>query len=417
MNINLVNKLKRGEDFCRQCLTPNLKEVYNFGNMPRANELPYTRDGKVNSYPLDFKICLNCGLGQVGEPVMAHELFDDYRYLSSTSSTWNKHASDYADRMISDLNLTSKDYVLEIASNDGYLLRFFKEKGINCIGVEPSKNVSSIANNNGIKTITKFFGLQTAKEIFEEFGIPRLIIANNVLAHVPDINDFFQGLKTLLGEMTLVTIENPSILNILVKNQFDTIYHEHFSYLSANSVSKLAEQHDMTLVLIEEIETHGGTNRYFLRAINQVIVDEKVKYIINKEVKLGLFDVKSWDSASKRIDETIKSIKEWLSNKYLSNNKVIGFAAAAKCSTLINSTKTDIKNLVAVIDNGVEKRGRYIPEPMIPIIDIAQAKRIYPSDVIIFSWNIAQEIKTIIDVEFGKSVKCWVLIPEIKQVD
>ena len=405
----------RGSLFCRQC-NNNIESIYDFGDMPIANELPKIRSPKIELYPLEFKICFNCGLGQVGEPITASRLFEDYRYASSTSQTWTDHALQFTKKMLKEIRFEANDFVLEIASNDGYLLQFFKKSGVKTIGVEPAVNISDKANLKGIKTLNKFFGLQVARDIKSQFGIPRLIIANNVLAHVPELNDFLSGVALLSNEKTLISIENPSILNILNGNQFDTIYHEHFSYLSANSVSRLANQNNLILSSIEELETHGGTNRYYLRKKGNEIMGSKVKEIIKKEIEYGLFDKSIWNQSSIKIKSSIKIIESWLREKEQKGDRVIGFTAAAKSSTIINSTKLELNFLRMIIDSSPEKQGRYLPFPMIPIVDIETAKRDKPSDIVIFSWNIAQEIHNLIRSEFGEQTKCWTLIPEIRQI-
>jgi hypothetical protein len=384
--------------------------------MPIANELPLNKELQIELYPLEFKICFKCGLGQVGEPVTAERLFEDYRYASSTSKTWVEHAFEFTKKTINEIKFEKNDFVLEIASNDGYLLQHFNNSGIRTIGVEPAINMSQKANLKGIETINKFFGEQVAAEIRSQYGAPRLIVANNVLAHVPNINDFFSGINQLADINTVVTIENPSIINILNKNQFDTIYHEHFSYLSANSVSRLAEQHSLILTSVEKLGTHGGTNRYFLRKKGNGESDKKVYEVMEHEIEKGLFDRVIWEDTSRKIQKSIYEIGSWLRQKHQSGDKVIGFTAAAKTSTLINSAVHDSKFLTMVIDSSVEKQGRFIPYPVIPIVDVETAKKSNPTDIVIFSWNIYPEIKKLIQSEFDKSTKCWILIPEITQI-
>lgn len=384
--------------------------------MPIANELPLNRDLQVELYPLDFKICFNCGLGQVGEPVSSVRLFEDYRYASSISETWVEHAFQFTRKIINEIKFEKNDFVLEIASNDGYLLQHFNNSGIRTIGVEPAVNISQKANLKGIETINKFFSEQVAIEIRSQYGVPRLIVANNVLAHVPNVNDFFSGINQLSDTNTVVTIENPSIINLLNKNQFDTIYHEHFSYLSANSVSRLADQHNLVLTSVEKLGTHGGTNRYFLRKKGHGESDKKVYKVIKHEIEKGLFDRVIWKDTSRKIQKSIYEIGSWLRQKHQSGDKVIGFTAAAKTSTLINSAVHDSKFLNMVIDSSAEKQGRFIPYPMIPIVDVETAKNSNPTDIVIFSWNIYPEIKKLVQSEFDKSTKCWILIPEIIQI-
>ena len=406
----------RGNLFCRQCKNFNLEQIYNFGDMPIANELPTTKDSQIELYPLEFKICFKCGLGQVGEPITPKRLFEDYRYESSISETWINNGLQFSKKMMKECDLGINDLVVEIASNDGYLLQHFRNAGVSSIGIEPAGNIAKKANMKGIRTINKFFSEELAIELRSQHGKPRLIIANNVLAHVPDLNDFFSGISQLSSEKTVVTIENPSIVNIMHKNQYDTIYHEHFSYLSVNSVLRLADQNNLSLISVEKLGTHGGTNRYFLREKGSVRPNANIQNYAMEEKELGLFDREVWKGTSTKITDSINNIRNWFNSKSQNQDKVIGFTAAAKSSTLINSVKLDEKKLKMVVDTSKEKQGRYIPLTMIPIVDIETAKKYNPTDIVIFSWNIAEEIYALIQSEFNNSVRCWVLIPKIKQI-
>jgi|688.fasta_scaffold08864_13 hypothetical protein len=406
----------RGNLFCRQCKNSNLEQIYNFGDMPIANELPTTKDSQIELYPLEFKICFKCGLGQVGEPITPKRLFEDYRYESSISETWINNGLQFSKKMMKECDLGINDLVVEIASNDGYLLQHFRNAGVSSIGIEPAGNIAKKANMKGIRTINKFFSEELAIELRSQHGKPRLIIANNVLAHVPDLNDFFSGISQLSSEKTVVTIENPSIVNIMHKNQYDTIYHEHFSYLSVNSVLRLADQNNLSLISVEKLGTHGGTNRYFLREKGSVRPNANIQNYAMEEKELGLFDREVWKGTSTKITDSIDNIRNWFNSKSQNQDKVIGFTAAAKSSTLINSVKLDEKKLKMVVDTSKEKQGRYIPLTMIPIVDIETAKKYNPTDIVIFSWNIAEEIYALIQSEFNNSVRCWVLIPKIKQM-
>jgi hypothetical protein len=384
--------------------------------MPIANELPTTKDSQIELYPLEFKICFKCGLGQVGEPITPKRLFEDYRYESSISETWINNGLQFSKKMMKECDLGINDLVVEIASNDGYLLQHFRNAGVSSIGIEPAGNIAKKANMKGIRTINKFFSEELAIELRSQHGKPRLIIANNVLAHVPDLNDFFSGISQLSSEKTVVTIENPSIVNIMHKNQYDTIYHEHFSYLSVNSVLRLADQNNLSLISVEKLGTHGGTNRYFLREKGSVRPNANIQNYAMEEKELGLFDREVWKGTSTKITDSIDNIRNWFNSKSQNQDKVIGFTAAAKSSTLINSVKLDEKKLKMVVDTSKEKQGRYIPLTMIPIVDIETAKKYNPTDIVIFSWNIAEEIYALIQSEFNNSVRCWVLIPKIKQM-
>ena len=255
----------RGSDFCRGCLGGNLFSALDLGSLPIANELLLTEHGEIEKYPLHLKVCAECGLGQVADVVTPERIFRDYRYLSSMSSTFLQHASDYVTQKVQEGIFLPGDWVLEIASNDGYLLKNFLPFGILAIGVEPAENVAEISRSLGVETISEFFSSQLANELLAKHGYPKLIIANNVMAHVPDLVDFIKGLAILCGPDTQISVENPSLSNILVGMQFDTIYHEHYSYLSASSVARLGKMYGLNLFKVEQLSIHGGSNRYWLR--------------------------------------------------------------------------------------------------------------------------------------------------------
>jgi hypothetical protein len=242
----------RGESFCRGCLGLNLFSALDLGDLPIANELLISQYSGIERFPLHLKICKDCRLGQVADVVTPERIFRDYRYLSSMSTTFLNHAADYVGQRIAEDLFSHSDWVLEIASNDGYLLKNFLSHGIRAIGVEPAENVAEIARNLGIETISEFFSSALAEDLLKEHGAPKLIIANNVMAHVPDLIDFVKGLAILCGPETQISIENPSLANILCGMQFDTIYHEHYSYLSASAVRKIGARHGLHLNRVME---------------------------------------------------------------------------------------------------------------------------------------------------------------------
>ena len=230
----------RGGVFCRGCLGINLFSGLDLGELPIANELLKSSEGTLEKFPLHLRVCSECGLGQVADVVTPERIFRDYRYLSSMSTTFLQHASDFVSQRVQEGVFLPGDWVLEIASNDGYLLKNFLSYGIKAIGVEPAENVAEISRGLGIHTISEFFSSNLAEELLVSHGYPKLIIANNVMAHVPDLIDFVKGLSVLCGPETQISIENPSLANILIGMQFDTIYQEHYSYLSASAVARIS---------------------------------------------------------------------------------------------------------------------------------------------------------------------------------
>lgn len=408
---------ERGRNFCRACNSNKVVQVLDLGNLPIANELPITNHEVIDLFPLCFGICNDCGLGQVGEPVSRERLFSDYRYLSSISETWLRHAQTFAQNTVETLELTSSDLVVEIASNDGYLLQYFKKCGIKVLGVEPAKNIAMKANLNGIETISEFFGIDTAKEISNLYSEPKLIIANNVAAHVPNLRDFFGGLEILAGDQTLVSIENPSILNLLKENQFDTIYHEHYSYLSAYAIRNIGAEFGLNLFRVESLSTHGGSNRYWLKRGELTELERiELNTFIDSELNSGLMDMLAWSKFSSNVESSLANLREWLESSKQEGRRVFGFTAAAKASTILNAAKISHVEISGIADSSPEKMGRFLPSLGVPIISIEELKGERPTDILIFAWNISHEISKLVWEELGMNVRCWIAIPDLKEL-
>lgn len=410
--------LGRGKNFCRGCGEVELFSALNLGDLPIANELWAHEEEIPEDFPLHLRICNACGLGQVEDVVTPSRLFRDYRYLSSISASFIEHARKYVISAIDSLQIKNDDWVLEIASNDGYLLRHFVDKGFRVLGVEPAQNVAKIAIEAGIPTISEFFGVDVAKSIVAKMGHPRLVIANNVMAHVPDLQDFVAGLAEMAGPNTLISVENPSLMNFLDDDQFDTIYHEHYSYLTAHSVSKIAESFGLELINVESIETHGGSNRYWLKSKTDAsIVDKSVARQIAKELEGGLFNRSLWGSFSSRIQLVISDFHNWLKTSSEEGRIVFGYGAAAKASTLLNAAKIDKSWLQAIADGSHEKQGRFMPVNGIPILSPEEMFRVKPTDVVIFPWNIQDELVAAINKESGGDIRIWKAIPHLERIN
>jgi len=407
----------RGKDFCRGCLGRDLFSALDLGKVPIANELLLEPDEYIETFPLHLHICKNCGLGQVSDVTTPERIFKDYRYLSSISSTFLAHAESFVKEQIKNNLILDNDWVLEIASNDGYLLKNFVHLGIKSVGVEPAANVAALSQALGIETICDFFSSELAMEILAEHGYPKLIIANNVLAHVPDVKDFLTGLAILCGAETNITIENPSLSNILVDLQFDTIYHEHYSYLSGNSVQQLSSLNGLQLVKVENLTTHGGSNRYWLKKQSEYnFVDVSVKNTLESEVELKLFDPMRWESYASMVENIRESFVAWLKDSKSNGARIFGYGAAAKASTLLNSSRVKEGAISAIADASPEKQGRYLPPHSIKIISQADLIRSQPTDVVIFPWNIIDEItKTLVPI-LPPETKYWRVIPSLEQV-
>lgn len=408
----------RGESFCRGCLGGNLFSALNLGSLPIANELLLFQDSEIERFPLHLRVCAGCGLGQVADVVTPERIFRDYRYLSSMSSTFLRHASDFVNERVGEGMFSSGEWVLEIASNDGYLLKNFIAFGITAIGVEPAENVAEISRNLGIETISEFFSSKLANELLAKYGHPKLIIANNVMAHVPDLVDFIKGLEILCGPDTRISIENPSLANILIGMQFDTIYHEHYSYLSASAVSKISKMHGLELFKVEELPIHGGSNRYWLRSFKEDnLIDSSVEKVVNFEVHNGLFDSEEWASYASKVSKILKDFLNWLRSGKESGNEIYGYGAAAKASTILNSIEIDPNLVMAIADVSLEKQLRFMPPHGIKIISPQELFTENPTDVVIFPWNIKSEIANYLRSNLGDEVRLWCAIPEMHQVE
>lgn len=408
----------RGSDFCRGCLGGTLFTALDLGRLPIANELLLTEHGVIEKFPLHLKVCADCGLGQVADVVTPERIFRDYRYLSSISTTFLQHASSYVEQRVQDEMFAPGDWVLEIASNDGYLLKNFLKHNIKVLGVEPAENVADLSRKLGINTISEFFSSQLASEILQEHGYPKLIIANNVMAHVPDLIDFIKGLSLLCGPETQISIENPSLANILLGMQFDTIYHEHYSYLSAFAVARLGKLHGLQLLKVEELTIHGGSNRYWLSKFkSENVVDEQVKKIIDGEVLNGLFNSNDWVAYSEKVAKILGDFLLWLRNTKEANGRIYGYGAAAKASTILNSINVDLDLILAIADASLEKQTRFMPPNGIEIISPTELFAKEPTDVIIFPWNIKIEIAEFLRKNLQSQTRLWCAIPYMHEVD
>jgi len=407
----------RGEAFCRGCLGGNLFSALNLGRLPIANELLLTQTSDIERFPLHLRVCVDCGLGQVADVVAPERIFRDYRYLSSMSTTFLQHAFDYVEERLHEGIFSPGDWVLEIASNDGYLLKNFLAHNVTVIGVEPAENIAKIARNLGIETISSFFSSQLASELLSKYGAPKLIIANNVMAHVPDLIDFVKGLEILCGSETQISIENPSLANILLRMQFDTIYHEHYSYLSATSVSKICKMHRLDLFKVEELSIHGGSNRYWLKKLMPGYkADQSVSDVIESEISKGLFDVAEWDQYSSKVSKILGDFQAWILSGDGNSRKIYGYGAAAKASTILNSIEIDVGLIRAIADVSLEKQERFMPPHGIAIVSPEELFSQKPTDIIIFPWNIKTEIANYLRLNMDTEVRLWCAIPMMHEV-
>jgi hypothetical protein len=404
----------RGTRVCRGCGASGLVSVLDLGNQPLSNQLGLAADDVLDAFPLHLRSCPTCGLGQVGEYVLPERIFgDEYPYLSSTSTSWVEHARQYATRLVDELGLGEDDLVIEVASNDGYLLKQFQALGIRVLGIEPAKNVAKLAQDAGVPTIAEFFGAETAARVAAEHGHPRLIVANNVMAHVPDLQDFVAGFAALAADDTVITVENPSYTTMLAETQFDTIYHEHYSYLTAHAVQQVVRRHGLDLFHLDQLPTHGGSNRYWISRTRPS--DDTVESVLTEELALGLFEPKQWEDFATRSRAAIDGLRTWLTDRRESGRTVAGYGAAAKGNTFLNAVGDEARILLYVVDGSVEKQGKFLPGSQVPILapDALAADPV--DDVLILPWNLSAELTALV-AELSPTSSSWVAIPEVRQI-
>ena len=404
----------RGTVVCRVCGADDLVSVLDLGDQPLSNDMGLTADEVLPAYPLHLRICARCGLGQVGEFVLPERIFgDNYPYLSSTSTSWVEHARRYAEELAGSLDLAEGHLVVEVASNDGYLLSQFQQLGVAVLGVEPARNVARLAMEAGVPTIAEFFGRATAAAIVAEHGHPRLVAANNVMAHVPDLHDFVAGLAELADDDTVITVENPSLMSLLVEAQFDTIYHEHYSYLTAHAVRAVVRDHGLDLVRVEQLPTHGGSNRYWIRRTGSP--DESVDRTVEDERRLGLFDPAVWESFAGRSRAAIDGLSDWLDEQAAAGRTVAGYGAAAKGNTFLNAVGDPARALAYVVDGSAEKQGKFLPGTRVPVLAPEALAERAVDEVVILPWNLAVELGALVH-QLAPQARSWVAIPQMAQL-
>ena len=371
-------------------------------------------------FPLKTFVCDSCQLVQIDEMQKADQIFDaDYTYFSSYSSSWLQHAKRYVEMMIGRFGFSSDSQVIEIASNDGYLLQYFKEAGVPVLGVEPTANTAEAAIDKGIPTTVDFFSTTFAQTQLVEKEIKGdLILGNNVLAHVPDINDFVGGMKTALKDEGIITMEFPHLLKLVEECQFDTIYHEHFSYLSLYTVSKIFNSHGLELFDVEQLPTHGGSLRIFAKhaADTSKTVSPNVRELLNTEMMAGVADSNYYADFQGRIDEIKYSALEFLIQQKRAGKKVAAYGAASKGNTFLNYCGIKGSDLIRfVVDASPHKQNKHLPGSHIGVVSEEQIREHKPDYVIIFPWNLTSEISSQLDYIREWDGKFVVFIPELRE--
>lgn len=382
---------------CRHCGEELNHTFIDLGSSPPSNSYltEQTMKEPEKWYPLKVMVCGNCWLVQTEDFVGFGEMFsEDYAYFSSYSSTWLEHARDYVDKMTSRFNLDSDSMVVEIAANDGYLLQYVKGKSIPCYGIEPTHSTAQAAREKNIEIVEEFFGVKLAKDLIEKGRQADLIAANNVLAHVPDINDFVRGFSILLKPDGVSTFEFPHLLNLVDKNQFDTIYHEHYSYLSLVAVRTIFEINGLTVFDVEEIPTHGGSLRVFAQCkeTGQHEISNNVNAVLKIEEKSGVNTLAFYSSLQQQAEKIKFDLLQFLIEAKKKMKKVAAYGAAAKGNTVINFSGVRTDLIPYVVDLNPAKQGKYMPGSRIPIVDEDRIKKDKPDYILILPWNIKDEV-------------------------
>jgi SAM-dependent methyltransferase len=370
-------------------------------------------------YPLHVKVCENCYLVQLEEYVSPEHIFTEYAYFSSYSDSWLKHSSNYVDMISQRLRLGAQSLAVELASNDGYLLQYFLPKGIPVLGVEPAANVAQAAEKRGVPTLVEFFGCQTAREMVANGQAADLVIGNNVLAQVPDLNDFVGGIRILLKAGGVATLEFPHLVRLMEENQYDTIYHEHFSYFSLLAVEKIFAAHGLVPFDVDEIRTHGGSIRIYLRHIEDSSkpVTQAVSNLRKHEITAGLDRIETYATFAEQVAESKRALLELLIKLRRQGKCVAGYGAPGKGNTLLNYCGVRTDFLEFTVDRNPYKHGRFLPGTHIPIHPVERIRERRPDYILILPWNLKEEIAAQLSYTREWGAKFIVPIPVARILD
>ncbi|MEP1425816.1 MAG: class I SAM-dependent methyltransferase [Tateyamaria sp.] len=382
---------------CRHCHTQLTLPMVDLGSAPPSNAYLTTKTLKQPEkwFPLRVLVCNNCWLVQTEDFAAFNEMFDsEYAYFSSFSTSWLKHAELYTKRMIERFDLGKGSHVVEVAANDGYLLQYFDSACVPCLGVEPTANTAAAAREKGIEIVEEFFGEAIGHRLAKTGKSADLTAANNVLAHVPDINDFVRGFTAILKPDGVSTFEFPWLLNLVEQNQFDTIYHEHFSYLSLSAVRRIFEANGLQVFDVEELPTHGGSLRVFAQRLDTKthIANEAVAQILAKEDAAGLNSTDAYFDTQRKADAAKDGLVRFLLDARADGKTVAGYGAAAKGNTLLNYAGVRPDLMPFVVDRNPAKSGKFMPGSRIPIVTEETLKETKPDYIIILPWNLREEV-------------------------
>src|ERR1700724_3232822 len=381
---------------CRFCGQPIRHTFVDLGMSPLCQT--HVTAERLNHmepfYPLHAYVCDRCFLVQLEEFVAPGDIFSEYAYFSSYADSWVEHARKYCELMCERFGIGRNSRVVEIASNDGYLLQYFVAKGVPVLGVEPAANVAEVAIRNGIPSVVKFFGTQTARELATEFGKPDLLLGNNVLAHVPDLNDFVAGMKLLLAEKGVLTMEFPHLLELIEHNQFDTIYHEHYSYFSFTTATEVFRHHGLTLFDVEELPTHGGSLRIFGRHVHDQSkpITFRVAEMKSREIAAGLRSMDGYAAFAEKVKNTKRQLLKLLICAKHQGKSIAGYGAPGKGNTLLNYCGVGTDFIDYTVDRNPFKQGQFTPGTHIPIYSPERIRETRPDYLLVLPWNLRNEI-------------------------
>ena len=403
---------------CRFCGASLQKTFVDLGMSPLCETYPSATDlnrGEIY-YPLHVYVCHKCFLVQLEEYESHENIFSDYAYFSSYSDSWLKHCEMYCDRMMKRFGLSQHSFVVEVASNDGYLLQYFVERNVPVLGIEPAANVAKVATEKGVPTLVRFLGAQLAEELAAEGHCADLVLGNNVLAQVPDLNDFVEGLKVLLKPEGVLTLEFPHLLRLIERNEFDTIYHEHFSYFSMLTTVRILEAHGMRVFDVEELTTHGGSLRVFAcRGENQTHnLEPSVPRVITEEESAGLASAEGYDTFAQQVKHTKLALVDFLLMAAREGKSVAGYGAPGKSATLLHYCGIGKDLIEYTVDRSPYKQGRFLPGTHIPIHHPSRIGETKPDYVVILPWNLKDEIMQQLQFIREWGGRFVVPIPEVK---
>lgn len=406
---------------CRGCGHATVVRFLDLGTAPPSNAY-VTEENLTRSeiyVPLRIGVCTSCWLAQTEDHLLEGDLFtEDYAYFSSMSESWLEHSHAYVDDVAERLGLSGESLVIEVAANDGYLLRFVQEKGIPCIGIEPTASTAAAARRLGLQIIEEFLSPETAKSITEEFGTADLVVANNVFAHVPDITGFAQGLRKLVKPHGVITLEFPSLEHLITQGLFDTVYHEHYSYLTLHSATHVLASAGLEVFDVQELSTHGGSLRLFAQPCESGVheISRSVEEITQREKQAGV-QALDWYRHLQSAAEKVKlELLDFLIDQKRQGRVVAGYGAAAKGNTLLNYCGIRDDLLAFVVDRSPGKVGKYLPGSRIPVLPVEALAEQRPDSILILPWNIAGEVVTQLGCQMDSLPDIYVAVPGLRQV-